>query len=144
MDLSTLKILLSKMDPDETLPLIWPCNSPVDSSLELDLSRLRASFIPLAVAKESTAVWESHWSHELASNPPDYIVFTGIAETTGFFEILGDNAACRLAGESIIAAADIRAAEALRNRGVHVQICANAEGEIDALVTALINHSKEQ
>ena len=143
LDFSTLACRLSRLDPSESLPLIWPRNNFENPSLESNLYRLPASIIPVTVCVESTAKWESHWGHELISNPPDYIAFTGIAEIKGFFELLGEDVARHLAGKASIAVLDGCIAEALRDRGVQVQVNANAEG-IGALVSALIEHSQEQ
>jgi len=142
LDFSTLTRILSRMDPSGSVPLIWPRNNFENSQLESNLRRLHAGIIPLTVCMESTASWELHWGHELSSNPPDYIAFTGMAEVKGFFELLNDDVARHLAGNSTIAVLDDCTAEALRERGLRIQVHANSAG-VDALVSALIDHSQE-
>jgi uroporphyrinogen III methyltransferase/synthase len=143
LDFSILARRLSRLDPSESLSLIWPRNNVEDPLLESNLFRLPANIIPLTVCMESTAAWESHWGHELISNPPDYIAFTGIAEVKGFFKVLGEDVARHLAGKSSIAVLNSSIAEILRERGLQAQVQAKAES-IGALVSALIDYSKEQ
>jgi uroporphyrinogen III methyltransferase/synthase len=142
-DFEALASRISSLDPDRSLPLIWVRTSPGNPSLESNLRRMPANIIPLTVCMEWTAAWEAHWGHELISNPPDYIAFTGTAEVKGFFELLGEDVARHLAGKSVTAALDYRVAEALRERGIRVQVQADTEN-IGGLMSALIDHTKKQ
>jgi uroporphyrinogen III methyltransferase/synthase len=132
-----------RLDATELLPLIWVRGDSVNSSLESGLHQLCRDILPLIVCANSTAAWEAHWGHELIDNPPDYICFTGVAEVEALFELLGDDMARHLAGESCLAAQDGPVAEALLRHGLPVEVNANAQ-DINAFVSALVRHSHEQ
>ena len=140
-DSSLLSSCLLKLDPDGSMPLLWPRNRSEEPALESQLLHSRAGVTSLTVCGQSTAEWESHWGHELISKPPDYIAFTESGEVAGFFELLGDDVARHLAGKCLIAALDDSIAEALRQRGLKVHVKANS-GSLGELVGALIEYSK--
>jgi uroporphyrinogen III methyltransferase/synthase len=142
-DFSGLARLLSRLDPNESLPLLWPRRNLEDPLLESNLFRLPFYILPLTVSAVSTASWEGHWGHALIGNPPDYIAFTGIPEVKGFFELLGNDVARHLAGKSSIAALGGGVAEALREFGLQIQVRADA-GTSRAFLQALVDHSQER
>jgi uroporphyrinogen III methyltransferase / synthase len=141
-DFSMLASRLRSLDPMESLPLIWPRGNFENPSLESDLRRLPVRIFPLMVRTQKTAVWEAHWAHELISNPPDYMAFTGVAEVNGFFELLGEDVARHLAGKCCIAALDGLVAASLQSRSLAVQVEAHEAG-VEGLVSALMGHSKQ-
>jgi uroporphyrinogen III methyltransferase/synthase len=143
LDFPTLTCRIARRDPGESLPLIWVRSSPEDKLLESGVYHLPSHVTPLVVCTYSTASWEAHWGHELIGNPPDYIAFTDAAEVEGFFELLGDDVARHLAGKSCIAAFNGAVVEALYKRGLKVDVRENT-GSLDALVTAMADHSQEQ
>jgi uroporphyrinogen III methyltransferase / synthase len=135
-DWQKLANCISKMDPDESLPLLWVRGDSRECLLNREL-------FSLTVCRDSTAGWEPHWKHDLIENPPSYIAFTGVAEVEGFIELLGTDIARHLAGKSCVAALGSSVAEMLCKHGLPVEIKAPFSSAEDFVCT-LVNHSQEQ
>jgi uroporphyrinogen III methyltransferase / synthase len=135
-NLAGLAWAIDKLDSKRWLRLIFVHSDFGDRQLESSLRDLRNDLILLKASTESTAVWEPHWENELVENPPEYIVFTSVAEVEGFFELLGDEKARSLTKKSRIAAIDAFVAEALRKRNLPVKVQAKT-CDMGALVRAL-------
>jgi uroporphyrinogen III methyltransferase/synthase len=137
---SSLAEVLLKLLRDSSLPLVLVRTNFGEDHLELTLKEQHSRLISLTVCLESTGVWDAHWKGQLDANPPDLILFTGKAEVDGFVELLGNEAARRLALKSCIAAMDESVAEALANHGINARIRAKTSN-MDSLVEALVRYS---
>jgi uroporphyrinogen III methyltransferase/synthase len=133
---------ISMLLPDASLPLVWVRCSFGKCPLEASLQERGIGVVPLTVCLDSTAEWDTHWKEELIATPPDYVAFTGAAEVEGFVDLLGEEAARRLALQSCVAAMDTSVAEALSKHGLPVKVKADTSG-IDTFVCALVNYSQK-
>ena len=139
---------ISGLDPDTSRPLVLVRAKSVlgdgfgEDPLESNLKKQCSRMISLRVCLESTAVWDAHWKDQLAENPPDFILFTGKTEVDGFVQLLGNEAARRLALKSCVTAPDESVAEALSKHGLRAKLKAYSP-DIDSLVEALIHYSQK-
>jgi uroporphyrinogen III methyltransferase/synthase len=133
---------LAEIIPDTSLPLVRVRGGFGEDALGTGLQQRCSGVISLTVCLDSTAVWDAPWKEELAANPPDYIVLTGMAEVNGFVELLGEAMARRLAAQSCVAAMDSTVVEALLKHGLPVKIEASS-ATIDSFVCSLVSYSQK-
>jgi uroporphyrinogen III methyltransferase/synthase len=123
------------------LTLLYPRSTGETTPPEESYMDSCRGIVSLVVREEATAEWDARWKEELASAPPDFIIFSGEPEVRGFLEILGTDAAAAMARQSRIAATDRSIAETLQKNGLPcaILLCGSGDGK---LVEALAEYSK--
>jgi len=74
--------------------------------------------IQMKLFRTKPASWESHWFREVQDNSLDFILFRNPAAVDGFVDVLGREAARKLAGQSKVIVTDDGTASAARRQNL--------------------------